>query len=220
MAKANASKAATKTTTKATKTTEVKKGAIYSFCGEYYSKTGNDVKIGRYELDVVFPELLQAPLSVFKGSVDKVGHPINTLMIKKYPDFSRVRTYNVMKVVNNTGSSKGAKNTIELMDIEQLKNYIAEKDLIIDTEIYDNSVELVRVAIKQAEADPEAFAPIYAKAVEDYKYKKELEALNGTGNDNEDNSDIITDETGEDGDINDLLDDLDGENEGDNGDDE
>jgi fructose-specific phosphotransferase system component IIB len=140
-------------------------------------------------------------------------------MIKKYADFTRVRTYSVLRVVNNTGSTKGAKNTIELMDIEQLKNYISEKDLEIDTKIYEDSVELVRTAIKQAEADPEAFAPIYAKAVEDYKYKKELEALNNTGENEDDNGDTDSNAEGN-GDIDDLLDDLDGKNEGDNGDDE
>lgn len=192
-------------TVTAKESTTQKRGVTYSFGGEYYSKKGKEVRVKNYNLSVTFPEALQAPLSVFKKSISTQGHPVYNLMCKSYPDFSKVRTYSVLGVKNNTTNTKNTKNVIELMDLEQLKKYITDNDLIIDTIVYDDRVELVREAIKQAESAPEEFTIAYNEAVKDYEYRKELEKLNPIGN--------PPDGDGED--IDDLLGDLDGEEDGD-----
>ena len=194
--------------------TQAKKGAIYTFGGEYYCRQDKGLSVKAYELSVVFPELLQAPLSVFKRGVSETNHPIRNLMIKKYPDFTTVRTYNVIKVENYTNSKPKKTDDISVMDIEQLKHYISENDLGIDTAVYDNAVDKVRGAITLAETDPEKFEESYAEAVKNYEYKKELESLNGNDLDGDDNNE--SEDEGKDA-ADDLLDDLDGD---DNGDDE
>lgn len=189
--------------------TEAKKGAVYTFGGEYYSRQDKGLACKSYELSVIFPELLQAPLSVFKRGVSETGHPIRKLMISKYPDYTAVRTYNVIKVENYTNAKPKKTDDISVMDILQLQAYISEKELGIDTEIYDNAVDKVRDAIRLAETDPEKFEESYNEAVKDYEYKKQLEALNGNGSsegENEENEENSGDGTSAD----DLLGDLDG----------
>lgn len=196
-----------KTQANAKNQTQAKKGAIYTFGGEYFCRQDKGLSVKTYELTVTFPELLQAPLSTFKRGVLETNHPIRNMMIKKYPDYTSVRTYCVLKVENHTNSKPKKVDDISVMDIEQLKHYIEEKDLGIDVEVYDNAVDKVREAITLAETDPEKFEESYDKAVKDYEYKKQLKELNG---DNE--ADGKSDDKDA---VDDLLDDLDGDNDGD-----
>lgn len=201
MANATKNKAAKNTakTVKTVKNETVKKGATYTFGGEYYCREDKGLTAKTYELAVTFPELLKAPLSVFKKGVSTTGHPIRNLMIKKYPDFTSIRTYSVIGVVNNTNVRPVKTNDISIMDVEQLKKYIAENELGISVEVYDNQIEKIREAIHLAENDPEKFEKVYADDVRDYEYRKQLEDLNN-GSDGDENEDV-----------DDLLDDLDGD---------
>ena len=215
------------------------KGVEYTFGGEYYCKDSDGYALKNYELSVVFPELLQAPLSVFKKGVSTPNNPIYMLMIKKYPDFNAVRTHYVLKVVNNTDKAPKKADDINVMNIEQLKVYISENELNINTAVYYDAVDKVREAITLAESDPEKFKEIYDKAVEEYKFNKQVAELNGNTDDNaaqKDNTDkkdktenkaeknnqknnktdkkeVSDGENGEDGGIDDLLGDLDNKGE-------
>lgn len=205
---------ANKKQAKANATTKTeKKGAVYTFGGEYYCRQDKGLSSKMYELSVTFPELLQAPLSIFKRGVSESNHPIRNLMIKKYPDFTSVRTYNVIKVENYTNAKSKKVDDINVMDLEQLKTYISDNGLEIDTAVYDDAVDKVREAISLAETDPEKFEELYTKAVEDFKYKKELEELNGDDNESEGTGE--SDDNGKKDAADDLLDDLDGDNDGD-----
>ena len=189
---------------KAVKTEVPKKGVVYTFGGEYYCREDKGLTSKYYEISVTFPELLKAPLSVFKKGVSTTGHPVRNLMIKKYPDFTSVRTYNVISVANNLTSKSVKVNDINVMDIEQLKRYIIENDLGIDVKVYCNKIEKIREIIRLAENNPEKFETVYAKDVEEYEYEKTLEELN---NDSDGDAETDGDENG-DGDVDDLLDDL------------
>lgn len=207
------------TKNKQAKALTTKKGATYTFGGEYYARQDKGLLAKTYKLAVTFPELLQAPLSVFKKGVSEAGHPIRNLMVKSYPDFTSVRTYNVLSVANNTNSKPNKTNDISVMNIEQLKTFIDDNDLGIDVQVYDNAVDKVRAAITLAQENPEKFAETYANDVKEYEYKKELEALNSSddnSNEEQNSSDDGSNEEQNDKsegetDVDDLLDDLDGD---------
>lgn len=189
-----------------------KTGVVYTFSGEYYYKQDKGLGTKSYELSVTFPNLLQAPLAVFKGGVSKGGHPVRNLMLKKYPDFVSVRTFSVLSVANYNTATSVKTNDINVMNIDQLKSYIEDKSLGIDTEVYKNDVNKVRAAITLAESNPEDFAETYKKVVEEYEYEKQIEALNSdnNGTENTENAESAesTENTGAE-DVNDLLKDLD-----------
>jgi len=210
----NAKNKTTSTKKAETKNTTVKnaakKGATYTFGGEYFCREANGLNSKQYELAVTFPELLNAPLAVFKKGVSEPGHPIFNLMIKKYSDYVSIRTYNVLKVENNTGTKAKKTNDINVMDIDQLKVYAEENDIEIDLEIYNNDVSKVREAIELALSDPEKFKEEYEKAVEEYKFKQQLDELNET-DETDETQDENSGETDGDKDVDDLLDDLDGD---------
>lgn len=208
---ANAKNKAANKTAKTVKT-ESKKGAIYTFGGEYYSRTDKGLVKKRYELSVAFPELLQAPLSVFKGGLSNPNSTIFKLMITKYADFSSVRTYSVLHVENNTNTKPKKTDDISIMDIEQLKSYIENNDLGIDTQVFNDDVVKIREIIAIAESDPENFKEVYKQAVESYEYDKKLAELNNTNDDETDE----TSDNDSDNDVDDLLDDLDGDENGTN----
>jgi len=195
--------------------TNENKGAEYTFSGEYYCRETDGYITKNYELSIVFPELLQAPLSVFKKGVLTPNHPIHSLMLKKYPDYSSVRTYNVIKVVNNTDKKPKKENDINIMDIEQLKVYIKENCLNIDTAIYYDAVDKVRGAISLAENSPEKFEVQYAEDLKEFNYNLQLLELNKnnpgeTQQKQTKNADKKQYENEQDG-IDDLLGDLDNE---------
>lgn len=195
------------------------KGVIYTFGGEYFCRQDKGLGSKAYELTVTFPDFLVNALSTFKKGVSETGHPIRNLMIKKYPDFTSVRTYNVINVVNNTNAKPKKSDDIATMNIEQLKVFIDENELNIDVVVYEDDVAKVREAIKLAQDDPEEFEKIYAEAVKEYEYKKQLEELNLDGDDNGDGK-SDEDENSKKGegesDVDDLLDDLDGDDNGEN----
>ena len=203
MANATKNKAAKNTA----KDETVKGGVTYTFAGEYYCRDDRGLLAKTYEISVTFPELLNAPLSVFKKGVSTIGHPIRNLMIKKYPDFTSVRTHTVIGCKNNTNTKPKKVNDIEVMNIEQLQHYIDENSLGINVEIYNNDVVKVREAITLAQDDPEKFETVYAEQVKEFEYNKELAALNENGANTE--TDSSNDEKDED--VDDLLDDLDGD---------
>lgn len=192
-----------------TQTQQKPKGVIYTFGGEYYCRQDKGLGSKNYELTVTFPEFLQAPLSVFKKGVSEHKHPIRNMMIKKYPDFTSVRTYSVIKVVNNTNTKPKKSDDIATMDIVQLQAYINENELDFNTDVYDNDVVKVREAIKLAQDNPDDFKNAYAEAVKEYEYKKALEELN-PDKDEQDGDKDGADESG----VDDLLDDLDGDKDG------
>ena len=202
-----------------TQTQQKPKGVIYTFGGEYFCRQDKGLGSKAYELTVTFPDFLVNALSTFKKGVSETGHPIRNLMIKKYPDFTSVRTYNVINVVNNTNAKPKKSDDIATMNIEQLKVFIDENELNIDVVVYGDDVAKVREAIKLAQDDPEEFEKIYAEAVKEYEYKKQLEELNQDGDDNGD-SKSDEDENSKKGegesDVDDLLDDLDGDDNGEN----
>lgn len=185
------------------------KGVIYTFGGEYYCRQDKGLGSKTYELTVTFPEFLQAPLSVFKKGVSENKHPIRNLMLKKYPDFTSVRTYSVIKIVNNTSIKPKKTDDINTMDIVQLQAYIDDNELDFVVAVYDNDVVKVREAIKLAQENPEEFKNAYAEAVKEYEYKKALEELNPDGDEQNGDKDGA-DESG----VDDLLDDLDGDKDG------
>lgn len=192
-----------------TQTQQKPKGVVYTFGGEYYCRQDKGLGSKNYELTVTFPEFLQAPLSVFKKGVSERKHPIRNMMIKKYPDFTSVRTYSVIKVVNNTNTKPKRSDDIATMDIVQLQAYINENELDFNTDVYDNDVVKVREAIKLAQDNPDDFKNAYAEAVKEYEYKKALEELN-PDKDEQDGDKDGADESG----VDDLLDDLDGDKDG------
>lgn len=202
-----------------TQTQQKPKGVIYTFGGEYFCRQDKGLGAKAYELTVTFPDFLVNALSTFKKGVSETGHPIRNLMIKKYPDFTSVRTYNVINVVNNTNAKPKKSDDIATMNIEQLKVFIDENELNIDVIVYGDDVAKVREAIKLAQDDPEEFEKIYAEAVKEYEYKKQLEELNQDGDDNGDGK-SDEDENSKKGegesDVDDLLDDLDGDDNGEN----
>lgn len=205
------------------KTQQKPKGVIYTFGGEYFCRQDKGLGSKAYELTVTFPDFLVNALSTFKKGVSETGHPIRNLMIKKYPDFTSVRTYNVINVVNNSNSKPKKSDDIATMNIEQLQVFIADNELEIDVVVYGNDVAKVREAIKLAQDDPAEFEKIYAEAVKDYEYKKQLEELNkGNGDENgkadngKSEGEAETQKGDDDSDVDDLLDDLDGDENGDN----
>lgn len=212
----------TKTANAQAKAQQKPKGVIYTFGGEYFCRQDKGLGSKAYELTITFPEFLVNPLSTFKRGVSEVNHPIRNLMVKKYPDFTSVRTYNVIKVVNNSNAKPKKSDDIATMDIEQLKVFINENELGIDVVVYNEDVAKVREAIKAAQEDPEEFEKAYAEAVKDYEYRKQLEELNKGGDDNGDgkSDDKTEDENSKKGegesDVDDLLDDLDGDDNGEN----
>lgn len=161
-----------------TQDTVENKGVKYTFCGEYYSKDKEGLTLKNYEISIVFPELLQAPLSVFKKGALTPNHPIHSLIIKKYPDYESVRTYSVLSVANYSGQTLKKVNDINIMNIEQLKEYINENDIKIDTAVYNDDVNKVRAAIVLAQDDPEKFETQYQEDVKEYEYNKQLSELN------------------------------------------
>lgn len=212
----------TKTANAQAKAQQKPKGVIYTFGGEYFCRQDKGLGSKAYELTITFPEFLVNPLSTFKKGVSETNHPIRNLMVKKYPDFTSVRTYNVIKVVNNSNAKPKKSDDIATMDIEQLKVFINENELGIDVVVYNEDVAKVREAIKAAQEDPEEFEKAYAEAVKDYEYRKQLEELNKGGDDNGDSKsdDKTEDENSKKGegesDVDDLLDDLDGDDNGEN----
>ncbi len=216
MANANKNKAAKSMAAKTQQKNEtVKKGVTYTFAGEYYCRDDRGLLAKVYELAVTFPELLANPLSAFKKGVNETGNPIRNLMVKKYPDYTSVRTYSVIKCENNTGAKPKKANDIEIMNVEQLQQFIDENDLGINTEIYNNDVVKIREMITLAQDDPEKFETVYAEQVKEYEYNKELEALNDENVTGETTDEATTDSTNDE-DVDDLLDDLDGDENGTN----
>jgi len=161
-----------------------KKGVQYTFEGQYY--TGSDVKseqVKTYSLDIVFPQVEQKALSYFKTGL-KRHDGIYKLMIKKYPDFTRVRTMVITNVKNLSGSADSDGLSIATMNKKQLAKYIEKKGLGIDAEVYSDDITRLRNAIIQAEENPEAFKETYAADVEAYKFSKGISELNDvSGND-------------------------------------
>lgn len=207
------SNAKTKTKTEA-KTSAKKLGVVYTFGGQYFGKNGSDKAIKDYSLSITYPKVLEAPLSEFKGGLNKEGNPVRNLMVKSYPDFVRVRTFNLVSVVNNIKNTKEEANAIDCMNVAQLNKYIEKNDLGIDIEVYENDVVKIRQAIKKAEEDPEAFAIAYEKDVEEHELNKQLKELN-PGAEGDETGD---DENGEgDNGLDELLEGLEDGDEGDGG---
>ena len=151
-----------------------KKGVKYTFTGEYYTGSKEQVEqIKTYELDVVFPEETKIALSIFKTSLTRTKDAIFKMMLKKYPDFKAVRTYIISNVENLDNSDKQP-SSIASMNTKQLAKYIAEKGL----GIYDGDLVKLRAAIELAEKDPEAFKVAYEEEVKAYELNKQLKDLN------------------------------------------
>ena len=162
-----------------------KTGAVYVFSGEYYYRQDKGLGIKNYELSVTFPDVLKAPLSVFKSGVSKNGHPVRSLMIKKYPDFASIRTYCISSFTDNTSNSnKKETKDINKMNLAQLTKYIETNGLGIDTNIYGADIKKIREIITLAETDPDKFKETYEKDVKEYEYERELENLNGSEGEN------------------------------------
>jgi hypothetical protein len=132
--------------------------------------------------------IADSPLSLFRRDYAPIVMP------QKYPDYQALQTFEI-KSVRSTHPDM-LKENIALMNFQSLVNYIEERELEIETGLYDDTGSL-RNAIQQYKTDREGFLSIqeqihkrkgkkvvqtnFAKTMLD-KYSSQLQTFNGNGN--------------------------------------
>lgn len=143
--------------------------------GQYVAKVENGDKTAKpYEVQIKTPELYPNLKSVAKNRL------LPSLLGRKYPDFYRLRTYDITHTVD-LENPKAIPPDIGFMSMDQLRSHIQKRRLPIETELFTSPMDL-RAAIKRYEDSPEHYVrwqtEYKAKAAEDAKLFNILEALN------------------------------------------
>lgn len=118
--------------------------------GQYYGMENGHKAKKFYSIEVKMTEgMMEKPLSIIKNQVLPIMLP------KKYPDYKRYRTYQMVRVID-LKSDGGKVSKVELMGYEQLIDYIKFHELPIEYELYLTTNEL-RGAILRQKNDEEGF---------------------------------------------------------------
>lgn len=143
--------------------------------GQYYGSNEFGKAKKPYTIEV---RLTEKQAEKMRSFMRRVALP--SLLPRKYPDYKRFRTIEIAKVVD-LQAGKGAPKSLELMGLADLKNYIGENALPINTDLY-YQLESLRQAIKSYKLEPEAFMKEQAQLLEQHKeeieMRKDFDAIN------------------------------------------
>jgi hypothetical protein len=180
-------KAPTKAASKASKAPKKPTSFTCTVSGLYRASTPSGDQVTKpYELTAKLPlTVMHQALPTFKKLYLKENNLMEgaCLLKRTYPDCEGVYTHEIKSI--QLPDNMPAANSVDLMSREQLDMYILEQGINLVEALYPNLQDM-KAAVKEWEADPEAFYQYQDKRYESLKDDLELVAQVKALNEDED----------------------------------
>jgi len=146
-------------------------GYRVTVAGEFFYSAGSGKgKLTKnYEVEINLPSMDSA-MSVIKGRI------LETVLRKKYPEYSTYRTHEIRNVVP-FGNAAPARADLWQMSREMVESYVNENNLPVICKIHPTLMAL-REAVQACESDVDAFLVSQEQVKKDFELTEQLRELN------------------------------------------